>query len=84
MAVIQVLELVGTSTLEDSLQCTNKNGIVCMTGMVGNKWALDNFSPMESIPEAVYLTKYSGNDLCNWAIDQAAIPAQQTMLHDYA
>lgn len=56
----QVLELVGTTTLEDSLLCANANGIVCMTGMVGNKWALDNFSPMESIPEAVYLTKYSG------------------------
>lgn len=57
--VTQVLELVGTSTLEDSLQCANAHGIVCMTGMVGNKWAF-NFSPMESIPEAVYLTKYSG------------------------
>lgn len=55
-----MLELVGTITLEDSLQCANANGIVCMTGMVGNKWALDNFSPMESIPAAVYLTKYSG------------------------
>lgn len=58
--VTQVLELVGTTTLEDSLQCANAHGIVCMTGMVGNKWALDNFSLMESIPEAVYLTKYSG------------------------
>ena len=34
----QVLELVGTSTLEDSLQCTREHAIVCMTGMVGNKW----------------------------------------------
>lgn len=57
---LQVLELVGTTTLEDSLKCANQSGIVCMTGMVGNKWALDSFSPMECIPEAVYLTKYSG------------------------
>ena len=59
-SVLKVLELVGTTTLEDSLQCCNQRGIVCMTGMVGNKWALENFSPMESIPQEVYLTKYSG------------------------
>ena len=58
--VMQVLELVGTTTLEDSLQCANARGIVCMTGMVGNRWALNDFNPMDKIPEAVYLTKYSG------------------------
>lgn len=31
-----------------------------MTGMVGNKWALPDFSPMDSIPTAVGLTTYSG------------------------
>ena len=36
--LLQVLELVGTSSLEDSLQCTREHAIVCMTGMVGNKW----------------------------------------------
>ncbi|MDB5552146.1 MAG: putative oxidoreductase [Rhizobium sp.] len=56
----KVLELVGTVTLLDSLQCAKPRGIVCMTGMVGNKWALDNFSPMDSIPSAVSLTTYDG------------------------
>jgi len=56
----KVLELVGTTTLEDSLQCVKEGGSVCMTGMVGNKWSLDNFSPMGSIPTAVNLTTYSG------------------------
>ena len=56
----QVLELVGTTTLEDSLQCANQHGLVCMTGMVGNQWALDNFSPMGSIPTTVCLTTYAG------------------------
>ncbi|KAL0054023.1 hypothetical protein WJX82_002501 [Trebouxia sp. C0006] len=37
-----------------------KEGTVCMTGMVGNSWALANFSPMDSIPTAVSLTTYSG------------------------
>jgi NADPH:quinone reductase-like Zn-dependent oxidoreductase len=56
----KVLELVGTTTLLDSLRCTKQRGIVCMTGMVGNKWSLDNFSPMDAIPTAVSLTTYDG------------------------
>ncbi|WP_454632610.1 zinc-binding dehydrogenase [Bradyrhizobium cenepequi] len=32
----KVLELVGTTTLADSLQCTRRQGSVCMTGMVGD------------------------------------------------
>ncbi|MBV8523603.1 MAG: zinc-binding dehydrogenase [Acetobacteraceae bacterium] len=58
--VDKVLELVGTTTLLDSLRCTKQRGIVCMTGMVGNKWSFDNFSPMDAIPTAVSLTTYDG------------------------
>ncbi|KAK9485390.1 chaperonin 10-like protein [Lipomyces starkeyi] len=57
----KVLELVGVTTLQDSLRCLKKHGIGCMTGMVGNKWTFNNFSPMESIPTAVSLTTYSGS-----------------------
>jgi len=58
--VDKVLELVGTTSLPDSLQCTKQRGIVCMTGIVGNKWSIDNFSPMDMIPTAVSLTTYDG------------------------
>ena len=34
--VDKVLELIGTATLLDSLQCAKPHGIVCMTGIVGN------------------------------------------------
>jgi len=60
VGVDKVLEMVGTATLKDSLRCVKPRGIVCMTGIVGNKWSFDNFSPMEAIPTAVYLTAYSG------------------------
>lgn len=60
--VSKVLELVGTTTLNDSLQCAAAQGIVCMTGMVGNKWSFDNFTPMASIPSSVCLTTYRGNE----------------------
>jgi NADPH:quinone reductase-like Zn-dependent oxidoreductase len=58
--VDKVLELVGTTTLKDSLRCAKPHGIVCMTGIVGNKWSFDNFAPMEVIPPAVSLTTYAG------------------------
>jgi NADPH:quinone reductase-like Zn-dependent oxidoreductase len=58
--VDKVLELVGTTTLGDSLRCAKQRGIVCMTGMVGNKWSFDEFSPMDVIPTAVCLTTYDG------------------------
>ncbi|MBB3398786.1 zinc-binding alcohol dehydrogenase family protein [Rhizobium sp. BK060] len=56
----KVLELVGTTALEDSLLCADRGGLVCMSGMVGNKWAIDHFAPMDSIPNRVSLTTYSG------------------------
>lgn len=56
----RVLELIGTSTLIDSLRCVRRGGIVCMTGILGGKWTLENFQPMGDIPTAVKLTSYSG------------------------
>jgi NADPH:quinone reductase-like Zn-dependent oxidoreductase len=58
--VDKVLELVGATTLLDSLRCTKQRGVVCMTGMVGNQWSFDAFSPMDTIPSTVRLTTYSG------------------------
>ncbi len=56
----KVLELVGVSTLADSLRCCRKGGIVCMTGIVGNKWSYDSFEPMAVIPSSIGLTVYTG------------------------
>lgn len=72
--VDRVLELVGTTTLLDSLRCAAMGGSVCMTGMVGNAWELERFNPMESIPTAVNLTTYSGG-----AEDFISTPLQQVI-----
>lgn len=56
----KVLELVGTTTLVDSLAAVREPGIVCMAGMVGNRWSIANFAPMDAIPTGVSLTTYSG------------------------
>jgi len=70
----RVLELVGTTTLLDSLQCAAMGGSVCMTGMVGNAWELERFSPMGAIPTAVNLTTYAGG-----AEDFLSTPLQQVV-----
>jgi NADPH2:quinone reductase len=58
--VDRVLELVGATTLLDSLASVNARGIVCMTGILGGAWSLDGFKPMDDIPTGVRLTSYSG------------------------
>ena len=58
--LIKILELIGTATLEDSLQCAALAGVVCMRRIVGKKRSLDNFSSMDSIPGTVCLTVYDG------------------------
>ena len=58
--VDKVLEMIGTTTLEDSLRCAKQAGVVCMTGIVGNKWSFDQFAPMDVIPTSVCLTVYAG------------------------
>lgn len=59
--VHKVLELIGTKTLKDSLQCIGPKGIVCMTGILGNSWTMEAFSPMYDIPSTGRLTAYAGD-----------------------
>ena len=54
----KILELVGVTTLEDSLRCAAPKGTICMAGIAGNKWTFDQFTPMLSIPQSVKLTTY--------------------------
>lgn len=59
--VHHVLELIGTKTLKDSLKCVTTKGIVCMTGILGNSWSMESFSPMGDIPSLGRLTVYMGD-----------------------
>lgn len=58
--VDKVLELIGTDTLKDSLNCIRPKGIVCMTGILSG-WTFKEFSPMEYIPRMGRLTAYAGD-----------------------
>jgi NADPH:quinone reductase-like Zn-dependent oxidoreductase len=81
--VDKVLEMIGTTTLEDSLRCAREGGIVCMTGIVGNKWSFDQFAPMEVIPTAVCLTAYAGesDDFMRTPLNDLAKQIQAGTLH---
>jgi NADPH:quinone reductase-like Zn-dependent oxidoreductase len=81
--VDKVLELIGATTLLDSLRCAKQGGIVCMTGMVGNKWSFDDFSPMDAIPTAVCLTTYDGGpeDFVSTPLEELAQQIAAGRLH---
>lgn len=59
--VNNVLELIGVETLQDSLQCIAPKGIVCMTGILGGSWTMNEFTPMGDIPSLGRLTVYMGD-----------------------
>jgi NADPH2:quinone reductase len=72
------LELVGTTTLPDTLRATRVHGVVCFTGMLSNQWTVPDFYPIDYLPRGVRLTAYTG--------DASDLPAAvlQTYLDDVA
>jgi NADPH:quinone reductase-like Zn-dependent oxidoreductase len=61
--VNKVLELVGTSTLKDSLHCAAQGGSVCFTGMLSEQWSISDFAPMDYIPATVNLTVFDSGQV---------------------
>ena len=61
LGATKVLELVGTSTLRDSLRCMPSGGIVCHTGILGGEKPLKDFNPLVEIPNGVSLTGFHSN-----------------------
>jgi NADPH:quinone reductase len=56
--VNKILELVGTVTLKNSLGMLAEKGILCMTGILGGEWEVENFEPMVDIPSGTYFTQF--------------------------
>ena len=53
-----LLELVGTTTLVDSLKMVTRGGHACFAGILGNAWVLPEFEPFVMLPNSVWLTTY--------------------------
>lgn len=68
-----VLELVGATTLRDSLQALAPKGIVCFTGILGNRWTVEQFTPGDDIPSSVRLTTYGSGQAISSAISTPAL-----------
>lgn len=70
--VDKVLELVGASTLGDSLKCLREGGICCFTGLVGGSHVVEGFNPLMMISTGRCLTAYAERTFSarNWPADE--------------
>jgi NADPH:quinone reductase-like Zn-dependent oxidoreductase len=56
-----VLELVGTTTVVDSLRLVRRGGTVCVTGSLSG-WTIPDFEPIAMIPSGTRLTAFHSDD----------------------
>jgi len=54
--VDKVMELIGVSSMEDSLACLRPKGHICFAGFLGGLKPLEQFQPIFQIPSGVRLT----------------------------
>jgi NADPH2:quinone reductase len=54
------VELVGVNVLRDTLRAVRPGGVACFTGMLSDQWTIEQFYPMDWLPNGVRLTAYSG------------------------
>jgi NADPH:quinone reductase-like Zn-dependent oxidoreductase len=61
IGVNKVLELIGPSTLLESAGSVRHHGIICSTGVLGEKGFLNKFDPIKDLPAGIYLTGFFSN-----------------------
>jgi NADPH:quinone reductase-like Zn-dependent oxidoreductase len=54
-----VLEIVGASTIRDSLRMPRRGGSVCFVGFLGGMHAIDGFNPIADLPSGVNLNFFA-------------------------
>ena len=77
----KVLELIGPSTLSESMSFLKLHGIVCVTGILGKKTTIDNFYPIKDIPSGIYLTGFASNSPNQQLIDELFAHIRKYNLH---
>ncbi|MDB5145331.1 MAG: NADPH:quinone reductase-like Zn-dependent oxidoreductase [Mucilaginibacter sp.] len=76
--VDKVVELSGTSTLEDSLKMIKPKGAVCVAGFLGGLKPIENFQPIFQLPNSIRLTTIaSAFSFGQPGFEFAGIPLQQ-------
>lgn len=59
--ITKVLELIGISTVKDTMMSVEQGAIVCNTGVLGKVYEWNHFDPIRDIPNGVYLTGFYSN-----------------------
>lgn len=77
----KVLELIGASTIRESLRVTAVHGIVCHTGLLGNVFSLKDFDPIKEIPSGVYLTGFYSNNPAQQQINAMMRLIEENNIH---
>jgi NADPH:quinone reductase-like Zn-dependent oxidoreductase len=72
-----VLELVGSSTLVDSLACTAMRGRLCMAGFLGGLGPVNGFDPLTQMPSGVATSLFASFHLGTPEFPVDAIPLQE-------
>src|SRR5207249_4376818 len=75
--VERVLDLVGNSTLRDSLQAVRPDGRVCQAGFLGGLSAVDGFNPIADLPTGVQLSFFG-----SFALGTADFPVSRIPLNE--
>lgn len=71
--VDRMFDLVGTKAIDDSFACVRRGGVLCMAGLLGGEWEIENFAPGATIPSTTKLTYFSSS----------ATPLSTAALQDY-
>jgi NADPH2:quinone reductase len=72
-----VLDLVGNSTVLDSLRATRTGGRVCLAGFLGGLAPLAAFDPLSQMPSGVNLSFFGSFNFGSYAFPLSAVPMQQ-------
>ncbi|MBQ9062744.1 MAG: zinc-binding dehydrogenase [Eubacterium sp.] len=66
----RIFDLIGPAALQDTFAHTAAGGIICVTGLLGGKWTLDAFDPLEDLPPNSYLTSFHSGNISAAAIQE--------------
>lgn len=71
-----VLDLVGNSTVLDSMRATRPGGRVCLAGFLGGMAPLEAFQPLNQMPSGVQLSFFGSFEFGGAAFPLGAVPLQ--------
>lgn len=71
-----VLDLVGNTTIRDSLAMVRRNGRVCEAGFLGGLGPIDSFNPIAQMPSGVHFSFFGSFVLGSPAFPLSEIPFQ--------